>query len=177
MKTIRVTEALSPFCDFSMIRPEVLEAAAARGTAIHSYCTAYAQGLWAPLPLNGDGYCESFKRWMGLYVAEVYFAEVELTDPLLGFTGHPDLGVKLTDGRRVIVDIKTPATEQKTWKAQIAAYKHLASREYPEIGFTGGMSLRLSKDGLSAKGTVYESGPEDFAAFLSALNCFRYFKS
>jgi hypothetical protein len=39
------------------------------------------------------------------------------------------------------------------------------------------MSLRLDPKGGDAKAVVYEYSDDDWAAFLSALNAYRYFKS
>jgi len=161
-----------------MIPPEVLELASERGTIVHRACAAHALNLYGPI-ITPDhfGYYKSFTDWFGDYVAEVYFAESELVDSELGIIGHPDIGIRLTDGRRLIVDLKTPAVEAPTWKAQTAGYVHLANRRYGPCFFEGGMALRLKKDGGKAKATVYKNTPADFALFLSALNCWRGFKA
>jgi len=65
MTLYSVTQVLQPFADFSGIRPEVLEAAADRGTRVHSACLAKAAGAWSkPLPESEVGYYESFCAWM-----------------------------------------------------------------------------------------------------------------
>ena len=68
---IRVTEALKPFADFSMIHPDVLDYASERGTVIHKACSNYAngvyviKGLWPP---DYVGYFNSFTDWFDKYV-------------------------------------------------------------------------------------------------------------
>ena len=177
MKTFSVTRVLSVYNDFSGINPDVLQAAARRGTKVHGVCAAYAAGLWVPpLALDINGYFSSFKAWFDKYVSRVFFVEEEMVDPLLGYYGHPDLGVELIDGRKMIPDLKTPLNESVTWKSQIAAYLNLAEKKYGENFFDGCMALQLSPKGTMAKGIVYQYSDADFAAFLSALNAYRYFK-
>ena len=172
---ISVTQALSPFSDFSGINPEVLQRAAERGSRVHRACAAYASGFPA-LGLHDEdhGYFHSFVGWFDRYVNKVLMVEKRLASPL-GYTGMLDLACRLIDGRIVVVDYKTPALESPTWKAQIAAYCELAKLVYSNIEFEG-MALVLNKEGKPAKGIVYQYQADDFAAFLSCLNAYRFFK-
>lgn len=177
MKQYSVTQVLGAFSDFSAIPPEVLEAAALRGTEVHNACACFAQCL-PVLGLNGDrvGYFESFKNWFDRYVDQVFMVEKKIRHYIYHYNGKIDLGCRLIDGREVIVDYKTPAAEGPTWKGQLSAYLELA-RVGTSFGYNGGcMSLLLRKNGKAAKAIVYQDSPADFAAFLSALNAFRYFK-
>lgn len=176
MKSFSVTTVLGAFADFDKIRPDVLEAAQLRGSGVHTRCAAYGGGFYVqPLPLEWQGYFDSFRRWFDLYVDEVIFVEERFHNHQFFYNGKADLGAVLMDGRRVVVDYKTPAAEYPTWKSQIAAYCELAEQVYPP-GFEG-MSLRLRRDGKPARATVYDSSGNDYAAFLSALAAYRYFKS
>lgn len=176
-----VTTVLSPYTDFSMIRPEVLEHASARGTLVHSFCTGFALGLWAPSPpAECAGYVDSFKRWFEL-VDVVYFAEIELIDPGHGYYGHPDLSVRMKGEDYIRVpDLKTPIIKQLSWRVQIAAYNNLARIKLGTMGIDlpirNSGSIRLSPDGKTPKYDVYEETLNDFNIFLSALNCWRFFK-
>ena len=176
---LRVTEILSPWSDFSMIRPDVLKRAADRGTRAHNFCAAYATGVFIPGKVDEDcqGYLDSFKRWFDLLVDEVLFCEVEMKDSTFGFMGHPDLGLTLKDGRRVIPDIKTPITKQKTWPVQCSAYRHMAN--LPENGahkIEQIASLRVCPKGGTAKMDFYDNPNELFGIFLGSLNAYKYFK-
>ena len=176
MKSFSVTTVLGAFADFDMIRPDVLEAAKLRGSGVHAAAAAYAAGLYVrPLPVDWQGYFDSFRRWFDLYVAEVIFVEERFQNHQFFYSGKPDLGAVLMDGRRVVVDYKTPAAEYPTWKSQISAYCDLAEDVYPP--HFDGMSLRLRRDGKPARANVYDSSGNDYAAFLSALAAYRYFKS
>jgi hypothetical protein len=176
MESYSVTTVLGVYGDFSQIRPDILDAAIKRGNVVHAAGAAYAGGLWVPaLPEDYQGYFESFKKWFDGHVQEVIFIEERFFDETYFYNGKPDLGVVLKDGRRVIPDLKTPASEMPTWKSQIAAYCELAAKKYPPR--FEGMSLRLQKSGRMARATVYEHSQNDFGVFLAALTAYRYFKS
>lgn len=175
---IRVTEALKPFTDFSMIRPDVLDYASERGTVIHHACSLHARGafvlceLWPP---DYVGYFYSFRDWFDNYVEKVVAIEIELINGEFGFIGHPDLLCNIQgDWRPTLVDLKTPLAESPTWKPQLAAYRNLAIKAGYDIGRVG--SLRLKPDGGRAIFTEYTDEKADFAAFLNALMIAKYFK-
>jgi hypothetical protein len=74
-----------------------------------------------------------------------------------------------------IWDLKTSKAVGKTWCAQLAGYRNLALENgYDRIGRVG--SLRLKEDGGMPLADEYQYSDRDFAAFLSALNAYRYFK-
>ncbi len=172
-----VTQVLSPFSDFSGVRPEVLEHAAARGTKVHAVCAAYAQGLWVPkLDPEVQPYFDSFRRWFDAMVdGEANGVELEVISKAHGYVGHLDLAVSIRGDEGVsIIDIKTPATKNRLWSAQLAAYR-VAYEEHWGRAAIRVASLRLKKDGSRAIFDEYTTSAQDFAAFLSALNAYRWF--
>ena len=149
--------------------------AAARGTMVHRICAAIILGLWVMhIPDECLGYVDSFRLWLPA-VADVVLVEAELIDDELGFLGHPDLIVRMKgDSGLSVCDLKTPVVLNRLWKAQLAAYRHLAEHNgYGPIERV--FSLRLSPEGRMPKLDEYFSVNNDFAAFLSALNAYRYF--
>jgi hypothetical protein len=175
VKYISVTKALSPYGDFSRIPKDVLAAACLRGGVIHAAAATYSKGLWVrPLPPSYQGYFDSFVNWFEQYVDQVLLVEARLSCDTYGIIGKPDLACILVDGRFVVVDLKTPVSEQPTWKAQLAAYRYLVGTT--SLGTPECMSLILKGNGKAAKAYPYEYSDSDFAAFLSALNAYRYFK-
>jgi len=174
MTPYSVTTVLSDYAGFHRIDPDVLASACRRGTMVHAACEAIANGI----PVFGvpdalRGYVDSFRQWFIDYVLRVFYVETRFHCPTYCFHGKPDLVAMLVDGRTMIVDVKTPVGEGATWRLQMAGYKHLVGLVMP---INGAMSLRLPADGGTAKANVYdpdESG-RDFAAFLSALNVYRY---
>jgi len=180
MKMISVTRALGVYSDFSMIPPHVLEMAALRGTDVHMACASYALGLFIPrMESDRQGFFQSFKSWFDSYVLNVFYVEAEFINEVFGYLGHVDLVCELIDHRFLVVDYKTPVTEAPTWKSQLAAYKDVVDiRMIKDHGrpTDGSMSLQLNKEGKPAKAITYQYQDADFAAFLSALNAYRYFK-
>jgi len=177
MKLPSVTKILSPFSDFSKIRPEVLQRAADRGSRVHAACAIYAKGLWADCALYpGDGpFFDSFMKWSDMAAPEFVSVEEEYADPHLGYMGHPDAVVYIPgDQGLAIVDYKTPMSISRTWYPQIAAYAHLARKYGYDV--RRGLAVRLRRNGGLAIATEIDIDGEPWAAFLNALGAYRYFK-
>jgi hypothetical protein len=170
-----VTQVLSVFADFSKIRPEILQGAAARGTAVHQICAGIAQGLHIPeIPPQVEGYIASFRQWFN-NVEAVLLVEKRLEDPIFIFHGQPDLVVRLKgDKAPRLVDLKTPYSKGKLWAAQIAAYSRLfyvhTGQECRHSG-----TLRLRRDGTAPIFDECRHGASDLNAFLCALGAYRHF--
>jgi len=174
---IRVTQPLKPFANFGQVHPDVLDYASKRGTAVHQACHLYAQGKLAVTgnwPSDYHGYFESFKKWFHRYVNEVIATEIELKDDDLDLVGHPDLlCVMEGDTSITLVDLKTPSTESRTWRPQIAAYRHLALKNNYDIVRAG--SLRIKKDGSRAIFNGCDDSAADWAAYMNILMIEKYF--
>lgn len=171
-----VTQVLQPFMDFSRIPAEVLEAAADRGTEVHSICARIAKKLWVVEVTEAyAGYVQSFTGWLDAMVEEVVLAEERLHDGNLGFHGMPDLICRIKgDEGLCLIDLKTPRAFSRSWWPQIAGYRHLAIKAGHKIDRVA--SLQLHPDGGKAKFTEStKSLTRDFAVFLAALSCWRYF--
>ncbi len=91
MRLPSVTEVLSPWQDFSRVRPDVLEMARDRGSKVYQICAALALDLWVPeVPAECAPYIDSFLGWFPV-VEKVVAVEPELVCPKFRFKGHPDL--------------------------------------------------------------------------------------
>ena len=177
-----VTQVLSVYQDFSMVPEHVLAMASERGTQVHAICSSLAKGLFVShrqITSDIEGYIQSFNQWFSDYVEEVVLIEQELIDESLGFIGHPDLIVKIKKAPYLtLIDLKTPKIVGKTWRAQLAAYWHLAAlqKKFKNIKRCG--SLRLKENGGPPIFDEFtNTSHTDFAAFLSALNAWRYFNN
>jgi hypothetical protein len=171
---VSVTQALQPWTDFSRIPPAVLEAAAARGTAVHDACATIARGLPVmSLAPEAAGYVQSFQRFFALMVDEVLLVESRLVDPAFGLHGEPDLVIRAKNGEVFLIDLKTPVQLVKSWRLQLSAYNHLVENHGIKTDRVG--SLRLDPLGGIAKLTYYDYSLNDFNLFLQALNLYRYF--
>ena len=172
---IHVTETLSGYTNLGSIDPEILEAAAARGTDVHRFCETYAKTRWVcKVPEDVHGYVWSFKQWFDQWVEKVYVTEMHMTDKALGLTGTLDMVCRLVDGAVALVDYKTPAAPQRVWESQLAAYKLMYEQAAGPVDRC--MCLMLRRDGRPAKAIVYTNMEAATAAFLAALNAHRYFK-
>lgn len=169
-----VTQVLSPFTDFSRVRPDVLEAACERGTAVHQALAAHALGLYAPpLPAEYQGRFDSGRRWFDAMVDGVLSVEEEYISERHGYVGHPDLVCGLKQSSVAVIDYKTPLTTSKTWAVQLAGYRELLRENGIAVERCG--VVMLDPDGGMARFVEYTSGQNDWAVFLSALNCWKYF--
>lgn len=151
----------------------LVEYAGDRGTRVHSFCTRYAVGAFIPGGIDEDckGYFLSFQEWFHRYVKKVLWVEREFIDEEYGFVGHPDVGVILQEGPSAIVDLKTPRKLERVWAGQLAAYKHLARKEFfDRVG-----SLRLNPHGGPAIMKWYHDSARDLAAFVNLLTGYKYF--
>ena len=173
-----VTQIIGRYSDFSRVPPDVLEAAKERGTRVHQVCAAMASGLWVPDYCDsGDApYIVSFEQWFEAVVDNVIAVEPELTCTTYRFKGHPDLLCRLKgDDCLTLIDLKSPVQKQKTWRLQIAAYRHLALKKWPNIARVG--SLRLSPEGRPALFDEYSGTLDvDFNVFVSALNVHNFLR-
>lgn len=161
-----------------MVPKHILTMASERGSRVHAICASLAQKLFVShrqITPDIEDYIQSFNQWFE-YVDEVILVEQELVDPNLGFIGHPDLIVKMKGNQHLtLIDLKTPKIIGKTWRSQIAAYWHLVELEFK---IDRGGSLRLKDNGGFPIFDEYTySRNADFAAFLSALNAWRYFNN
>lgn len=175
-----VSAILKPFVDYSEIPADRLELARDRGIRLHAAFASYALMVWSPkLPAKDRGYFDSFKRWFDQYVVKVHAVEKQLLDDAFGFIGTPDfigeLSMPAGTFLMTVVDWKTPLTPSRTWKAQANAYLHLAKK----AGYPAQLSgiLQPDPDGNIARMTWVKNEAKHFAAFVSALNCHRYFQS
>jgi hypothetical protein len=169
-----VTQVISRWQNFQFVKPDVLQAAADRGAAVHRHCAALLSGLWLPAPpAEIAGYLESFEAWRQIAVIEVLATEISLVENILGFQGHPDLICRLRNGDVAVVDFKTPVSVNRAWRLQLAAYYRLAEVNGYEV--TTAFSLRLSPKGGSAKAAVVAQPQKDLAVFLAALAVHNFF--
>ena len=172
------TQIISPYIDFSMVPPTVLELATARGSMVHDLCARHAQGEWIiPSLIREDckGYFDSFLQWFEL-VAIVHLVESELVDEVYQYCGHPDIIVTMKGQERPrVVDLKTPVSRAKSWRLQLSAYSRLATVGGYDVEKSG--TLRLSPKGRPPGYDEYADDPNDFNIFLACLMSWRYFNA
>lgn len=176
---IRVSSALQPYVDFGGASVSRVQYAAERGSDIHEICLEYmALSLWYPsrIPVEYQGYLNSFQVFLDQMVEEIVAVELRLYDDLYQYTGRLDLIVVIRHEGLVLLDLKTPLKRARTWAAQLASYGNLARKHGYAIppGRLG--SLQLDPGGRRPKCHWYEEEDEAFLMFVNALNTQRYFE-
>ena len=170
----RVTEPLKRFTDFSNIPPAVLANAADRGTRVHKYCELFVANMcFFEVDIDCEAYVDSFREWYKNNVTRVLYSELRINSARHMLSGAVDLVCELNQRDGVyLIDIKTPATESKTWALQTAAYGMLMREE---LGIEcHRVALMLPKKGGSAT-EVYYHHWQDEPRYMAALDLHRYF--
>lgn len=129
--------------DLSMVPPDVLAAAQARGTAVHEAAEAITYGYEVDTPEVARPYVAAFRRFLADSQFEPVAAEVLVTHPVWRYRGHPDL-VGFLNGRRALLDLKTGASDGAAY--QVAAYVDAWSAERPSEPVIVGAILHLRDD-------------------------------
>ena len=165
-----VTEVLETYSKLHLIDPVVLNNAKYRGDSVDLACKLLMQGI-EPLELDDqyNGYLESFRAWKEgkTFVptpGRMY------CDPLM-LTGDCD-GIYESSSGLILFDIKTPASQSRSWPLQGAAYTYLLrlhGLDIKRIEF-----VRLHKEGKKAKVDPYEY-EKNWTLFLKALELHKYF--
>jgi hypothetical protein len=171
-----VTTVLSPYTDFNAVPPPLLAAAADRGSRCHASIADHLMDDFPVIDADVRPYFASFLAWSDRMIESVVLVETRLTDETFGFTGQIDFVGRLHgDSCLTLLDWKTGQQESKTWRIQIAAYRHLATLAGLDIG--RGMSVRLRRDGSAAIATEYpRMCAGDFGIFIGLLNAYKFFR-
>lgn len=161
--------------DYSMVPPDVLEAAREFGSHVHQATHLFDLGEldWATLDPEIKPYVEAWGTFLDDTGAVVIASEQPVVHEKLGYAGTPDRGLAW-DSRIVIPDLKATAVVPRTVGIQTSAY----AEAYQSM--RGGRKpdrccVHLTPN---AKGRPYKSHPRrelsDWSMFLSALNCWRF---
>lgn len=171
----RVTEVLSPYKTFDNILPDVLQNASERGDKVHLACELYSLNMLIENPCEEvKPFFESFKKWFDEYVTQVILTEHRLYDDGLFLTGQFDLLCRIKgSNENVLVDYKTPAIHEISWRLQMAAYKLLLNRA--GICVDRRISLRLSREGKAPVIVEYLDHEHDERLYLNQLEIYRCF--
>lgn len=158
---------------------DTLANAALRGTTVHSYCTAYAKGLYVPaIELEYEPYVDAFIDWYDANVEALVSSGDRLYDDELEYSGEYDLIVRLKGSElNVLIDIKTSSTVSKSWPIQLAAYENLLDINDLSCEAFYNVHLKKSKDSVKFKEIKYSQNEmkTSWKTFLSCLECYNYF--
>jgi hypothetical protein len=167
-----VTEILSATglaADFSFVKPDVLEWARARGTALHRAIEYHAKGTLDVDSLHPEivGAFKAYLRFRLDTGYEAFASELELVHDQWGFMGHPDTVGELNGGLAVI-DYKMTASFDKPYVTlQTAGYGMLWNHHHQDRPVEKRFGLHLRKDGTYRLHDVAD--PEAEQTFLAAI--------
>lgn len=164
---VRVTSVLKPFSGLYKVPTDILNAAAQRGSRVHTICDALINDLGL-LDIDESlyGYIYSFEKWSK---DKIFIPKPDrfYCDKYM-ITGEID-GI-YQDGGLVLFDIKTPLKESKTWPLQCSAYAYLARLKGFNIKRIE--VIKLSKEGKEPTVYHYE---ENLDMFLKCLELYKHF--
>ena len=171
-----ILQAVGLAPDLSMVKPEVLAWASARGTALHRAIELHAKGT-----LDANSLHEEIKGALAGYLKfvqdsghEAVASELELVDDKRwGIMGHPDrVGtIKSVEGL-VLLDWKmTSGFATNYVRHQLAGYRFLWGLIHPDQPISKCFGLWLKKDGSYRLIDLTDAEAEQ--AFLAAVVVYR----
>lgn len=167
-----VTQVLAPLEDYSMVPPDVLEAARLFGQHVHEACDLYNRGEldWTALDPALVPYVGAWRQFIEDTGAVVIASETRVAHAALGYAGTPDC-VLAWGARTVVPDIKSTSVVPRTVGAQTAAY----AKAYHSTHGGNAPSrycIQLRPDGTYK--THPRRDPGDWSLFVSALNIHKF---
>lgn len=162
-----VTTVMRPLSEdvYGGIDEEVLNRAAARGTAVHNAIENYIKFDIRDIPEEHEGYFEAFLKWFEEHKVEPYGDEVRLYHKSLMYAGTADMFASV-DGIDTLIDFKTSAAVQKMLcGVQLEAYDRAIQSHTGGKGFERKAIVHLKKDGSYQ---MIEYSPND-------IECWRVF--
>jgi hypothetical protein len=164
-----VTQLLGRLHSFGMVPADVLAAACARGTFVHTLCQFHDEG-----DLDGSsvgeyqGYLDAWVNFCDAYKAEWFGVELQGYSERYGYAGTMDrYGV--LNGSPFVIDIKTSLSSHPVWNMQLTAYRQLLA----ETVDAKWALARLGTVQLRPDGTyklIEWSDPDAWPAFLALIS-------
>jgi hypothetical protein len=169
-----VTQVMAPLIDFSMVDPEILEAARQFGQHCHEACHLFDTGELVRDTLDPllAPYVDAWGRFLDQSGAVVIASEQSLMHLQLGYAGTPD---RVLDWGRfgvAIPDLKFTATVPKTVGVQTAAYAKAYASFHGLNKEPVRVCIHLHGDGSYHVHRRQELS--DWSYFLSCLNVWKF---
>lgn len=166
-----ILEAVGLAPDLSMVKPDVLAWASARGTALHRAIELHTKGTLDVDSLHPEivPALEAYLRFVEDSGHEAHASELELIHPTWGFMGHPDrVGTLAKLDDLCLIDWKMTASFSTNYvRHQLAGYAELWNAVHPDRPVKKCFGLHLRKDGTYRLHDVTD--PEARQAFLAAV--------
>lgn len=174
----RVSDILNIFQAYAHVDKEKLRKSQEIGTDVHKAIESYYNDEFCPLDRTKEGYFESFLKWEGKALLEPVIQEKRYYDHNLKITGRIDMLATISDAK-VLLDFKTGSwAHPEIWRLQGAFYTHLIRlNEFDHQDIHSILFVQLMKDGSIPKLFEFTPSIHDWNVCVSALECYRYFKS
>ena len=176
-----VTTLMKPLSDdvYGGVDEKVLNAAAARGTAVHNAIENYAKFGITDIPQKQAGYFEGFLRWFDEHSVKPYGSEIRLYHKSLLYAGTADM-LASVDGVDTLIDFKTSASvSEMLCGVQLEAYERALLSHSPDEHLARKAIVHLNKDG-GYQMIQFPTGDTDcwrvFTALLTVRNYKQKFK-
>lgn len=143
------------------------------GTRVHSACEAITTTGELPTDPSLAPWAESYSAWLARHVQAVVSTERLLHSARFGYAGTADLVATMSDGTLAVLDLKTSKSLDCSYRLQLAAYQAALCEEGAPCLRRIVVHLPSSSPGV-CRAVEYDDAPADFAAFLAALNLWRW---
>lgn len=144
-----VTTVMKPLSDdvYGGIDEQVLNRAAARGTAVHNAIENYVKFGIEDIPPEHAGYFDAFLKWVKEHNVQPYGTEIRLYHKSLMYAGTADMTASV-DNLDTLIDFKTSASVQKMLcGVQLEAYYRAVQSHTDGKGFERKAIVHLKRDG------------------------------
>ena len=152
----------------------ISQAAADLGTEIHAVCEGIARGdavrRW---PARFRLYATAYFDWLAEDVREVLATERVVVNERRGYAGQVDAIVRLRDGRKAVVDIKTGKSLDGTYRLQLSAYAAALAAMGEPVDLRLVVHLPSSNPG-TLRAVEYDDDDDDRRAWLAALRLWQW---
>lgn len=167
--------------DFSMVNPDILQAACELGSNVHKICELYDQDNLdeSSLDYGGRSYLEGWKLFRRDFEIESFLiSERPMLSTKYGYAGTPDRIAKMKGNRGkqvTVIDIKTGSARSIQTGPQLAGYAQLY-REFDRL--PQGLNIHRLEVVLEPGKyrVIPHIDPRHWNVFVSALNIFNYKK-
>lgn len=166
-----VTQVLAPMNDYSMVPPDILEAARIFGQHVHEAVDLFNRDELdiSSLDLPLVPFVSAWSKFLDESGAVVIASEQAVAHEQLGYAGTPDLVLVWGTRRRLVVpDIKATAVIPPTVGLQTSAYAKAYAAMHGALE-PERYCIQLREDGSYRADK--RTDPSDWSYFVSALNC------
>lgn len=142
-----VTQVLGALSDFSLVPRDVLAAACARGSYVHTLTEYHDEGDLDHTSIGEyAGYLDAWVKFCADHEAKWDGIEVRGYSERFGYAGTLDRFGTLKCSR-FVVDVKTSVAASNVWNLQLAAYRQLLAERDPAWMLARLATVQLRNDG------------------------------